>query len=272
MVSYASIQHKIDKGIGIAARKLGPPYSAYRVTDSSNGDFPGGWTQVTASFPLFTRRITAETKLFLGIKNTAQYLDLVGDMEPYLLGDVFLLIDPPYDPGVSYGAGATSIPGTEEINAAVLAWHVPVRVPVGARLDHLARITRPSSSPATVSTVTEANYWKTQLSNDQPLVLAGGTYSFGSPQDDETAGSLVPVGFYGQNRRGEAIFRPDVPGMPRLAYWFVYVPPLPGYEPTEGDAILLEDGSRYVVMSPFTEETGVVGHMLIVDRKVSQVA
>ena len=272
MVDYAKIQHKIDRGIGIAARKLGPPYKCLRVTSLSTGDFPGGWTTITASFPLFSRKAKNEKQLFLGIYNTTQWLDIISSMEPYLLGDVFLLIDPPYQPGVSYGAGATSVPGTQEINALALAWHPPVRVPVGARLDHLARIYRPAVLPASVTSAggVSGDYWRSTKDNDLPLILSAGTFAFGVSVDSETAASLVPCGLLGATRRTDTIFDPGVPGMPKLPHWLIYLPPLPGYEPREGDAIIIEDGARYVVISPFIQASGVSGSMLLCDRKISQ--
>jgi hypothetical protein len=52
--------------------------------------------------------------------------------------------------------------------------------------------------------------------------------------------------------------------------YYVYLPPLPGYTAAEGDAIITEDDARYAVIAPYRQETGVVGHQLMVQRYISQ--
>ena len=47
MVNYAKIQHHIDRGKGIAAQKLGPPFLAFRVTLAVAG-FKSGDIDITA--------------------------------------------------------------------------------------------------------------------------------------------------------------------------------------------------------------------------------
>ncbi len=187
-------------------------------------------------------------------------------MEPFVVGDVFLLIDPDYVPGVSYGAGATSIPGTIEITAMCLAYHPPVAKAIGGGCDRLVRIYRPSTAPATQGDGSGA--WKPTLDNDLPLKLLAGGYSFGAAGSG--AASLVPAGVSSAHRRGDAIFGPGVPGMPKPASWFLYVPPLPGYLPREGDAIVDQNGVRYVVLSPYEQLTGCTGFQLLCDRKIAQ--
>jgi hypothetical protein len=167
--------------------------------------------------------------------------------------------------GVSYGAGATSIAGTQELNGICLAWHPPVDKAIGARLDRLVQIFRPSTQPVT-QTDTSA-FFETTLDNDQPLVLAGGSFAFGAA--GAGTASLVPAGIGSGIRRGEAIFGPGVPGMVKGTHWFFYLPPLPGYLPREGDAIVDENGARYLVISPYEQFTGVVGFQLLCDRKIA---
>src|ERR1039458_3080384 len=108
IVNFAFIQGKIDYGKGIAATKLGPPYDCYRITPTSNGDFPAGWTKTQAGYPIFAKKFTNEGKILTGMRTSTQWLDLIANMNPFLLGDVFLLVDPPFSPGASYGPGATS--------------------------------------------------------------------------------------------------------------------------------------------------------------------
>lgn len=267
MVNYARIQHHIDRGKGIASQKLGPPFQAFRCVGSSAGSFPGGWSLVNARFPLFTRRFNAaDTKMPTGLKGTTMWFDLVANMEPFLLGDVFVLNDPAYVPGVSYGAGATSIPGTQEITAYCLAYHPPVAKAIGAHLDRLVTIFRPSVDP--VALPDGSQYWESTNDNDLPLKLAAGTFGFGAAGSG--GASFVPAGIASVHKRGDALFAPGVPGMIKPAHWFFYLPPLPGYLPREGDAIIDQNGARYVVVSPYEQLTGLTGYQLLCDRKIAQ--
>ena len=267
MVNYASIARHIDKGLGKAANKLGQPFNGYRIESGNSGDFPSGWTQISGDFSLFRRRIT-DAKLEMGMQKATLWFNIIGNMSPYLLGDVFVQNDPPYVPGVSYGAGATSIPGTAELNAMCLAWHAPVDKRIGARIDRRVQIYRPSSAPGTTTDGGQSiSYWKQTHDNDLPLILTSGTYAFGS---NGATASWVPAGISSQHRQSEVLFQPGVPGMIKPAKWFFYVPPLPGYTAREGDALIDENGARYVVLSPYEQQTGVVGNQFICDRKISQ--
>lgn len=265
-MNYARIQAKIDHGLGIAGRHLGQPFSVYRPNSPASGDFPGGWSTIATNAHIYRERIS-ETKIELAIPRAALCYHIFGDTSPYLLGDVMLCTDPAYEPGISYGAGATTLPGTQDINAIMFAWHMPAFIPVGMRLDHLVRIYRPSGSPATLND--GSKYWESTLDNDLPLKLAAGAFSFG------TAGAgganIVPAGFASAYRPSGAMpFGPPPPGMIRPTHWYVTLPPLPGYEPTEGDAIVTIDDARYVVVDPYRQEAGVVGSPLLCDRQISQ--
>jgi hypothetical protein len=265
MVNYARIARHIDKGLGKAAEKLGQPFNGFRPDSASTGDFPSGWTQTSANFSLFRRRISAGN-LEMGLEKAALWYNVIGNMGPYLLGDVFVQNDPAYVAGLYYGPGATSIPGTAELNAMCLAWHAPVDKRIGARIDRRVKIYRPSSSPATETD--GSGYWKSTLDNDCSLTLTAGVYSFGAPGANNA--NWVPAGLSAVHRQSQAIFEPNVPGMLKPSKWFFYVPPLPGYVSREGDAIVDENGARYVVISPYEQQTGVVGNQLICDRKISQ--
>jgi hypothetical protein len=269
MANYGSIQRHIDKGRGIAAKHLGPPFLAYRVGPTSSGDFPGGWISPIsgATFPLFRRRM-GDSDIEVSMRGTTVWYTIIADMTDFLLGDVFVQDDPPYKPGVSYGAGATILPATDEINAMALAWHPPVNKSVGARLDHLMTIYRPSNIPAVMPD--NRQYWKSTFDNDLPLVLSNGTYSFGTPGIDNA--SRVPVGVMSHPRKGENLFDPRIPGVEKVrpGHWFIYVPPLPGYLPREGDALVSAGNARYTVTTAFEQRAGVVGYQLICDRKIAQ--
>lgn len=266
MVNYARIQHHIDRGLGKAGQKLGPPFSAYRIESGSAGDWPGGWTTIATGYPIFRRRVT-ETKIESNLKaGNTLYYDIIGNMEPFLLGDVFLQTDPTYQPGVSYGPGATSIPGTIQINALFLAWHPAVRKGLGMRLDYRARIYRPTVAPTVMGD--GSLYWKEQRYNDQPLVLSGGTYSWGTSGD---LASLVPVGLGATERpmHGKG-FPPGSPGIAPTSRYYICIPPIPGYLPIEGDAIITEDDARYVVANPYQQQAGVSGIQVACERTIPQ--
>lgn len=273
MVNYAHVQGLIDKGKGKAAHHVGMPFLGYRVGGASVGDFPSGWVPVTLPsggtvFSLLRRRL-AEGKLEIGIKNTALFYDIIANMDPFLVGDVFVQDDAPFVPGISYGAGATQVTGTTiEFNGMCLAWHPPENKAVGGRLDRRVKIYRPATSPATVPATTgTAKYWKETLDNDFSLTLSGGVYSFGTAAANNA--NFVPAGFSAAIRQHEWPFQPDTPGLLKEAKWFVYLPPLPGYLPAEGDALVDENGARYVVAVPFEQQTGVSGYQLVVDRKIA---
>ena len=266
MTNYSRIQRHIDHGKGRAARHIGQPFIGYRLTGASAGDFPSGWTQTVANVPIRRTRL-AESKLELGIKNVTLFYDIVADMGPFLVGDVFLQNDPAYVNGKSYGAGATSIVGANiEFNALCLAWHPPENKAVGARLDRRVQIFRPASSPAAIAGYSGPTYWKSTHDNDLPLILSGGVYSFGTA--GASGASFVPAGFASAVRQHDWLFQPGVPGMLKEAKWFVYLPPLPGYMPAEGDAIIDENSARYVVGVPYEQKTGVSGYQLSADRKI----
>lgn len=265
MVNYARIQHHIDRGLGIAARKLGQPFSAFRCDENSTGHFPDGWTLLNTNIPIFRRKITDKKLESALLSSGTLWYQIIGNMEPFILGDVFLQTDAPYVPGVSYGVNATVLPNTEQFNAFALAWHFPVAEPAGGRLDRRATIYRPSLVPATLPDGSE--YWKSTKDNDTPLLLADGQYNWGQPGD---FGSYVPVGISSTHRvMGDVQFPPKVPGMTDAIRYYCYLPPLPGYEPTEGDAIITEDGARFLVVHPYNQEAGVVGSQLVVKRMIS---
>ena len=269
MVNYARIQSKIDHGRGIAAKKLGPPFIAYRIGAAAAGDFPGAWTVVNPSFPLFRRRLKTESSIESGMSKGTLFFDIVADMGPFLLGDVFYQNDPAYVPGVSYGAGATLLPNSIQFEAMCLCWHGPVSKAIGARLDRRAQIFRPNQTPKVQTQSGNKVYWASTHENDRPLVLSGGQYQFGNVGQPA---SFVPVGLAAYYRpTGEKFFAPAPPGMPKPQFWFVYIPPIPGYQPVEGDAIVTEDGVRYWISHPYQQQAGIVGSQLVVDREEAPV-
>lgn len=267
MTTYAKIAQHVDKGRGIAARNLGQPFRAYRLDPSSSGDWPEGWLVTNNKFPLFRRRWSQEGKIETGLTRGALWFELIANMGPFLVGDVFLQIDPDYVPGVSYGAGATLEYDTDQFEGIGFAVHTPVGKSIGGRLDRRVMIHRPNRKPAQLAN-DGGKFRKTTLDDDVPLVMVGGKFKFGPPGG---AGNFVPAGFAAYDRQyGQDLFSPDVPAMPKPSRYFIFLPSLPGYTPTEGDAIVCEDGSRYVVELPFYQQAGVSGSQLVAHRQIAQ--
>ena len=269
MVNYARIQHKIDKGLGKAGKHLGPPYSAYRVDSTASGDFPAGWRNVGNGLPVFVRRTTDAQFQSALLASGTLWLDVIGNMESFLLGDVFILADPAYLPGRSYGLGATSVANVNRYSGFGLAWHAPVDEPVGGRIDVRVQIYRVAGTPDTNLT-DNVGIWRGTKYVGQPLVLANGVYSFYDPYRGQQA-SFVPAGVSSTDRppRGHLV-TPTSPGDMQVARYFLYLPPLPGYTPTEGDRIVQESGQVYTVTNPYNQLTGVVGNQIGVDRRISE--
>ena len=267
MVNYARVQSKIDKGLGPAGRALGQPFNVYRITASSSGDFPNGWTLIQASYPLYRKR-TTENKIDVGQKVSGiLWFNALGDMSPFTLADIFYQTDASYAPGASYGAGATLLADTLEFVGFCFCWHRPVMEGLLARINMRGQIFRPNSD--TMQLADGSTYWAQAHDDDLPLVLTNGQFAFGTPG---TVASYVPIGVGNLARPYQRPgIDPATPGVTPISWYYFYVPPLPGYKPTEGDAIILEDGSRYWITNPFSQESSVVGDLLVCERLISQV-
>jgi hypothetical protein len=266
-VTTASVfQHLIDQQLGAVGYRLGQPFTVYRITPTAAGDFPLGWYRVSSQAHAHRNRVRSQDAEVAMTSERTLWYEVIADMSPFWLGDVFLQTDPPFFPGVAYGAKATSVPKTIELNGFALAWHAPMRPPLAARIDHRCRIYRPSLLP--IGFPDNSTQWRGEREWDTPLVLANGTYTWGVPN---TAASLVPCGFGTSDRqtRGEDM-PPDPPGMSPVPRYYIYLPPLPGYTASEGDALITEDDARYTVIAPYGQETGVVGSQLMVQRYISQ--
>lgn len=266
-MTTASVFHRlIDKQLGVIGNRLGQPFKVYRLRPDSSGDFPSGWYLVSSRARAHRNRVRSQDAEVAMTSERTLWYEIVADMSPFWLGDVFLQNDPPFFPGVAYGDRATSVPATTELNGFALAWHAPMRPPLAARIDHLCRIYRPSLRP--IGFADGSTQWRTTREWDTPLVLVNGTYTWGLPN---TPASVVPTGIGTSDRqtRGEDM-APDPVGMLPVPRYYLYLPPLPGYTASEGDALILDDDSRYTVIAPFRQETGVVGHQLMVQRYISQ--
>lgn len=271
MTALGPFQLMLDRTLGAVAQRLGMPHSVYRNTPGSTGDFPDGWTLISTSAFAITNRVrSADADVSMTSERTLWY-DVTSDVSPFWLGDVFVSTEAPYFPGIAYGDRATALPDTSDISGFALAWHQPLRPPLAARLDRRVGIYRPALVPQTYSDgspLTPSQQWRSTREFDTPLQLLNGVFSWGPPGG---FASWVPCGFGTSDRqtRGEDM-NPDPPGMLPSPRYYAYLPPLPGYQASEGDAIITEDDARYVVISPFRQESGVVGSQLMIQRYISQ--
>jgi hypothetical protein len=267
MTTASVFARLIDKQLGAFGNRLGQPFNVYRITPSSSGDFPSGWYLVTSQAHAHRNRVRSQDAEVAMTSERTLWYEVIGDMSPFWLGDVFLQADSPFFPGIAYGDRATNLAGTIELNGFSLAWHAPMRPPLGARLDHRCKIFRPDLKPQVFAD--NSSQWRSTHEWDTPLVLTNGLYDWGTPS--ASPASWVPCGIGTSDRqtRGEDM-APDPPGMLPVPRYYVYLPPLPGYTASEGDAIITEDGARYTVIAPYRQETGVVGSQLMVQRYISQ--
>ena len=257
----AWFQSQVDKQLGVFGHHFGVPMTVYRITSTSTGDFPNGWRLLTGQAMIHRNRVRSNDVDVAMTSERSLWYQIAGDMSQFILGDVFIQADANYFPGVAYGPNATSVPGTFELNGFALAWHAQAQPPLGARVDRRVQIYRPALTPIN-------GQWRSTRERDTGLVLTNGVFTFGAPG---STGSWVPCGFGTSDRqtRGEDM-PPDPPGMLPVPRYYAYLPPLPGYTPSEGDALITEDDARYVIIAPYTQNTGTVGSQMMTQRYISQ--
>jgi len=257
----AWFQSQIDKQLGAVGRSFGVPYAAYRIASTSSGDFPTAWQLLTKQAMVLNNRVRANDVDVAMTSERTLWYQISGDMSSFILGDVFVQNDARFFPGIAYGPNATSVPGTFELNGFALAWHAQAQPPLGARIDRRVMIYRPALEPIN-------GQWRSTRDQDTGLILTNGVYAFGTPG---STASWVPCGFGTSDRqtRGEDM-PPDPPGMLPVPRYYAYLPPLPGYSPAEGDALITEDDARYVVIAPYTQSAGTVGSQMMTQRYISQ--
>jgi hypothetical protein len=260
-MNWAQVQSKIDKGRGKAAIRVGSPYSIYRIQANGAVQYLDPLNVIATNIHVLRRVIKGGPALESPTRMGTLYYEVVGDFTKYLVGDVFVSTDPFYlagDTQVSYP--------TLQISAFALASHAPVKKSLGARVDRLVQIFRPDTAPDLTKTAVPG-YWEAYtIGSTLPLVLTNGTFAFGAQA--QTA-CFIPVGLQSSDRVTGRLLE-DVPGMPGKTRWFAYVPSLHGFSFREGDILLMQDGSRYIVFHPYAQETGLVGSQLVLERVLAQ--
>ncbi len=255
-VDYTSVETMLEFGRGQGALQIGVPYKVYRVTSASFGDIIQPANLIYSNFPLTRQKNRDQDGGMESDRMQSIFTyQMMGDFTTLLVGDVLIQNDP------VYGAGFTQVTfETVQFNGLCLATNGVLKKPIGARLDRNVTIYRPNTNPD------EFGYMNQTLGGALPLICSTGVWDFGEVGD---TASKIPSGFL-QGRRSKGPIVPSVPDITPKLYWQVYIGPLNGYLPREGDRIVSEEGDRYVVMSPWQQLTGLAGYQLTVEREIAQ--
>lgn len=253
---YATIQQLTDFGKGLGAPFIGQPGTVYRLNDTVSGPFLQENTAVLTNF--FARRtiikggLAMETHEGMGLV----YYQVVCNLNYLLTGDIWYQTDP------YYGEGATLVDyATEEFVGWCLVSHPVLKPALAVQLQRFAHIYRPATG------VSPDGYANTYQQDAYGMNIENGKAAFNLNSD----GDWIPIGLQPVSRAKGKMLEPYVPGMTEATEYFCYVPPIPGYEPLEGDYIQTLDGSRYVVEIPWHLEASVVGNSMLVRRTNAQV-
>jgi hypothetical protein len=260
MADYTTIMAHIDRGRGIAATHLGPPFDVYRVQYNAALNMLDPANLVAEGVPVF-RRTRQSSDMIEGTHGKAIIWEVIGDMSPYILGDLFLQQDK------VYGVGATIVPfPTQQFICFCLAFHGPVKKSVGVFLNRFVNISRNLSGADT------NGYLSGDSNATVPLILVNGQFQLGTAGQTPTN---VPVGVDISERWRAELFR-DIPASIGQGVRYIYVPPLPGFDFKEGDWLHTSaqppfgSGAIYRVNTLFEQQTGFVGNLLSVTRNIPQ--
>lgn len=262
-MDYRTAMLHVDYGRGKAGEILGPPCNVFRCGATAAVNYLDSANQIASGVRVARRMNVKKTDLEAPAMGSLFYALMV-DADNYETGDVFVEADP------YYGSGGTDVDySTLQFEGYCLAYHAPFRRTIAARIDRVATIYRPLTTPDTSG---PGPYWKATAAaaNMAPLVLADGVWSVGSVG---ATPSQVPIGMQSTARPRGDLFR-TVPGSTMETVWFVYVPDLDGFTPQEGDRIVtdgnLANGSRYVIQHPYMQQAGLQGSQLVCTREVQQ--
>lgn len=256
-MSYDDIQDLIDEGLQFAADELGPPHDVYRVGPDSSGNIIDPSNKIATGVSIFTKiaygagiRDSFEAERTQGII----WYRVIADMRAFKVGDVFVVNDP------VYGAGSSSVSfETDEFKGFALADHSPIKKALAGRLNCNVTIARPAAGPNA-----QGQFDKTKR-EALPLVLNDGVFSFGAKTD---TACQIPAGLMATGRSyGDRSFS-QVPAEQRKSSWALYLPALPGLNAREGDRIIGPDGSRYILVVPFTQHVGASGSQWLLEREL----
>jgi hypothetical protein len=261
-MDWHTVARHLDYGYGRCGSALGPPCSVYRYTAASNGDFIQTSNLVQNNVRCFRRINNTKTDQESPTHSFGTlFYQMDVDATFWEVGDVFVEND------IFYGQGGTEVDfSTDQFEAYCLAFHGPVKKIIGARVDRTAYIYRPLSGPDS-----SGFFGPTIGDNVAPLVCTAGVWAIGTTG---STASKVPVGIMAMPRDRDAAYPPKVPGDTGQTMYFVYVPPLNGFNPREGDRIITDGtaatGVRYVVKHPYQQQAGASGSQLMCSRTIGQ--
>jgi hypothetical protein len=265
MTDSSAIQQHIEYGRGKAAAYTGLKYDVYRLSSTSNGDFIASGNQIASG--IWARRI--QQRQFKGaletpVKPEMLLYQVIADLRNFTIGDVFIQDDP------NFQAGFTSVNyATSEFNGFALASHEALEQVIGPRLNKNAQFYRQTAA------VSVGSYTSSSAENALPLICTDGLYAFGAKG---STASKIPVGLTPlQNTYGDRDYS-DVGGMPRKSAWRLYIPPMPfaavnGQQATlrEGDRVIMSDGAQYKVLVEYSQDVGVTGSELFLEREQTNI-
>ena len=248
---YAGIQGIIDFGRGLAANVVGQPGSIFRVTPTSTGNYVQTANQVYANFPALRRAVTGGPAFENhGLMDLVMF-DVVCNLTDLQVGDVWVQTDP------YYGVGADLVTyATNEFVGWVLVHHSVMNKAIAAQVQRYAMIYR------AVSGVDSSGYATAFQQETMALQIVNGVATF----SNNYSGSLIPIGMNPRTGGLKAPMRPTVHSLPEEPSYSVYVPPINGYAPVEGDIFQLGGGARYVVEASWHLDSGMVGNTAIVKK------
>lgn len=250
---YASIQNIIDYGRGLAANVVGQPGGVYRLSATSTGDYVQTSNQVYANFPVLRRVVTSGASVEGRGMSDLVMFDIVCDLNDLKVGDIWVQSDP------LYGAGANQVSyPTDEFVGFAVAHHAVMKKSIALQLQRSASIYR------MVSGVSQSGYANSFQQQAHALYISGGKAMF-SPT---AVASMIPIGMSPRAGGFEAFMHPKIASLPEAPEFVVYVPPIEGFIPTEGDIVQTALGARYSIMNSWHLDAGIAGSAFIV-RKVT---
>jgi hypothetical protein len=261
MTNYVNLTKILNRACGIGAAHIGVPGWIYRITSSSNGDFI---QDANKQFQIWADR--AKMKRFdpafeSDIRMETYWFELLINANPLQVGDVWVINDP------YLNVGDVTVPfETTQFIAFAMAAMPPLKHAISARLDTNAQFYRPSLQP--ISTPIGPNtlpYFDSTLPNELPLLCINGNFQLGTVVD---TASKIPVGTMPMNNSG-AIYTAPTANMPIQERRRIYIPSLPGWTFKAGDKIVTEQGSRYVILSNYSQDIGTIGNQFLIEKITS---
>jgi hypothetical protein len=251
----------MNRGCGVGARHIGIPGWIYRITPTSNGDII---QDSNKQFQIFADR--AKMRRLDPAFESAERLEtfwfeLLLDALPLQLGDIWVI----NDPYLNVGAVTVPFPTTQYVGF-VMAAMPPIKHAIAARVDTNARLYRPNLTPTTTNLGgTNMQYFDSTLPAELPVRCVNGQFQLGEVGQ---IAATIPIGTMPLNNTGNIYNQPtaNVTSQERRR---VYVPPLNGFTPKAGDQMILDNGSRYILISNYGQDVGTVGGQYIAEKIVS---